>query len=478
MLLPLLWGLLLSPIAIFDVRHGQGRASFDQILFHEHTIKAMVDTWPIAHLISPEQSLPDHFVAMTPGYHWVLAGVLRFSGVGDPGLRLVGLGLSVAVMAAFGWLLGRKCGPVAGALLVAPLMASVYVANSAAWLLADNVGWFWVAMLSLAALWLRPTARWAVLMGGLLLLTVWTRQNLLYLALPLWAAAWLRPEPEGVAGANPLAAVPARMKHLAPMALATLPAIASVAYLYSLWGGLVPYEFQGQYDGANPSNVPLQFMTLAAMSVFFVPAILGVGETGWRKALVDLLRRCWVWMLAAALASAIVAAAIPTTYAPTDGRAGLVWSITAKLSPVGYIGHTSPIVVLLAGLGAAMLTLMLTATPARQRWILGAVFAGFGIAQAASSEVWQRYHEPFALLFLAVMTGVAIHARRGGVRGTPSYQLTPIAALAIGLAIVTTVLLWRREIGPWLQGESPVPVSSLRPPLPEYERRTPWEEAP
>ncbi len=454
-MLPVVYGLLLSPIAALDVRYAGGRATFDQVLFHEHTINAMAETWPLAHL-----TYPDHYIAMTPGFHWVLAGVARLTDVGDSGLRVVALAMSVVVFVGFGVLLGRKCGAIMGAVLVAPLMASVYVANSSAWLLADNAAWMWVALLSLAALLCKPSVRWAAILGVGLLLAVWTRQNLLFLALPLWAAWWLRPAPDGPPGGHPLVGIPRRAKNLLPMALATLPAIITLVYLYRVWGGLVPHEFQGQYDGANPSNFALQLMMLGVFSAFFLPAMLGVGEVGWRERCKATLLGALPWIALAACLGGIVSALVPTTPDTTAGRSGLVWTLADTINVFGPIGHSNPLIVGAAAIGGAVLVVILACAPTRQRWILGAMFAGFGVAQGASSEVWQRYHEPFALLFLAVATMIAVSARRSAWRWPPRAQIVPIAALALGMSVTTGVVLWQREINPWRHGANPTPVSS------------------
>ncbi|MFI4883362.1 MAG: hypothetical protein ACIAQU_12340 [Phycisphaerales bacterium JB064] len=359
------------------------------------------------------------------------------------------------------------------AVLVAPLLASVYIANSAAWMLADNAGWLWVGLLSIGALLWKPSVRWAIVMGLGLLLAVWTRQNLLFLALPVWAAAWMRAAPEGPGSMNPFIAIPTRLKNLLPIAGATLPALASLVYLHHVWGGLVPYEFQGQYDGANPSNLVLQLMMLAGLGVFFMPAVLGVGEPGWKPRVAALVRSAAPWMVLGFVLAGMVAAITPTTHAPTEGRAGLVWSVADKINLLGPIGETNPVAVLMAATGGAALALMLAAAPARQRWILAALYAGFAVAQGASSEVWQRYHEPFALMFLALSTMVAVGARSRPSTRPPVVQLGPILLLALGMAITTSVVLWQREVVPWRNGAEQTPVSSLLPEPPAENLKRP-----
>ncbi|GIW74082.1 MAG: hypothetical protein KatS3mg103_0604 [Phycisphaerales bacterium] len=470
-LLPLAWAAALSPIALLDVRNASGRATFDQVLFHEHTIDALAANWPLAKLTYPE-----HYVAMTPGYHWVMAAIKRLAGLDDAGLRLASLLLMAVLFAVLGVQVARRCGWVLATAALAPLLGSVYVANSGAWLLADNAGWFWVGVLSLWALRADGSWRWAVVMGLGLLAAVWTRQNLLLLAMPAWIAAWVAPGGPGM-----LDGLGARVRSWLPMALATLPALASVAWLVHVWGGLVPYEFQGQYDGANPANLLLQLVTLAVLGPFFLPAVLGLGEPGGRGRASRMLRCALPAMVLAFVLACLMGLVVPTTHEPTAGRAGMAWSVFDRLCPVGPFGRHNPLTVLVAGLGAAVLVVVLAALPWRARLVLGGLWAGFAIAQCASSEAWQRYHEPFTLLFLALATMQAAVGRRtepvaheagssqptgrvgSGPQAVPAVQWVPMALLAAGLAIASAVVLWQREIGPWRQGAQAEPVNARLP---------------
>lgn len=459
--LVVLWWAVLSPIAFLNVRTGGARASFDQDLFHLPTIRALAETWPVAKLTAPE-----HFVAMTPGYHWVLGGLARLTGLGDVGLRLAGLTLGAAMFAGLGLWIGRHAGPLRGAALLAPLLASMYVANAGAWVLTDNAGWAWVGLLSLLALYGQPGLRWSLVAGGCLLLAVWTRQSLLWLALPLWAAAWLQRPPESL---NPLRAIPVRLRRLVPIALATVPSVVSLVYLYRVWGGLVPYEFQGQYDGASAANIALQFTMLTGLGPFFLPAIMGIGEAGWRARARETWGRSRGWVAVAALLAALASALAPTTLAPTQGRAGMVWKLADTLNPFGPIGTSNPVIVLASALGGALLAYVLACVDARRRWILAAIFAGFGVAQGASSEVWQRYHEPFALLFLALAACVAVASRPGRPHRPLGAQVGPLLALALVMAVLTAGALWQREIQPWRIGANPYSTDPQLPPPPPRE---------
>jgi hypothetical protein len=68
-------------------------------------------------------------------------------------------------------------------------------------------------------------------------------------------------------------------------------------------------------------------------------------------------------------------------------------------------GHTALIFVVLAPLGAVVLAALLTAASKARPgmgWVLLVTLLAFTAAQAASYQLWQRYNEPFALMFLAL----------------------------------------------------------------------------
>jgi len=465
--LPLVYVLVLLPITVLDVRHASGRATFDQSLFHEPTIRAASESWPVVEL-----TYPKHYVAMTPGYHWAFGGVRLLTGLEAPGLRVVWLVVSGVILCGFTLVLARRAGVWLGVALSVPLYMSLYVVSSSAWLLADNAGWAWVLALSLLALRIPWSWRVGVLAGLGLLAAFWTRQNLLWLALPLWAAAWMGPwrgRSGGLddPGAHPLASFRRRAVALLPMAAATIPALVSLWYVYSVWGGLVPHEFQGQYASYNLSNIPLQFAMLAALGPFFLPALVGVGEAGWRERIARTLARCRPWAIGAAVAVAAFSSAVPTNYEPKAGRAGMVWIIGSKLNALSPApDFFSPLLVVGAAVGAAVLVCAIACAPGRQRWVLGAIFAGFGVAQAASYVAWQRYHDPFALLFMGLLTATAVAARERRPARPPLIQVVPLVLLAVALAVVTVATLWQREIGPWQAGAPAMPSSSDLPPPP------------
>ncbi len=356
----------LPSLAIILSGDLSGRAGYDQSNFHEPAIRSFA-----AHLPAPD--LRDYPSATTPLYHLVLALIARL--IHDSREFLQGCGLVFS--ATLVWLLGTRAARRTPhlALDAAPFAASMYVLASAAWLLPDNAGWLGVLGVLLLALRDRAST-WTFPAAGLCLLAlVLTRQVHLWAAAPIWAAAFLS------SGRHPgLALLRASW---------TLPAFAAVVAFYSLWGGLVPPSFQGQYPRAiNPAAPAFILSLLGGFGVFY------------SIHLVPALRHPRRWTIPAAmLAAALLALAFPTSFDKEAGRWSGLWNVARDLpAPAGR----SLLIVPLAALGGGILAAWALVLPRNSALVLGSALAGFVAAQSASLQLWQRYNEPFVLMLLAL----------------------------------------------------------------------------
>jgi hypothetical protein len=134
-------------------------------------------------------------------------------------------------------------------------------------------------------------------------------------------------------------------------------------------------------------------------------AILGIGFWPWLAPAACRLIRDHAGTASFAIGIGLLAALIPeTTNNPEAGRYSGWWSLTAK-APV-LMGRTSLIFVVLAPIGAVLLAGALRSVPRRAGWTLLAAFAGFTLAQSSTALSWQRYHEPFLLLLLAILAAL------------------------------------------------------------------------
>lgn len=487
---------LIASAIIFSPEQSQGRAASDQFSYHEPSIRKIA-------MDLPAPDLADYWSATTPGYHLLLSLPVRAFDPPREALMLGAAGFTAGLYFLVSTWLARRVGPGRALWLTLPLLASVYTLFPAVWLLPDNAGWLLVASVYLLAL--RPRFdRWTILAGGACLLAlVWVRQSHLWAAGMLLAAAWLgtTTAPTGPAAhahalpddppARPLAQIATLFQgrlwgqdsvtsRLTLASLAILPAAISVAWFAQLWGGLTPPRFQEQYGDASGGIEPATPAFFLSVTGLFIPFMWGYVWPGFR-------RLCKTPVLPVAVAlGALALALIPETFPASPGRRSGIWHL-AGAAPI-LLGHTSVVIALLAPLGALGLVSLLATVPRRTAWVTLAGLAGFVLAQTVSPMAWQRYHEPFVLIVLAVLGAeVAAH------RPFPGFlirflRVSGPLALALLLALITLMSLRREDpITPQANGDlswsieaqpirnwTPPPL----PPLPASEPPSPKPEPP
>lgn len=423
LLLAVLFAAVAMPMIFASVLRGRG--AYDQVNYHEKVVRTFAEQLP-------RPDLRDYLSATTPGYHLVIATLTRAAlgsnlhageSTPDPSanpararqripMQLAGLTFTVTwLILLSAWLTNRlrastHTAPSAQLLAIAallPLAFSPYVLQSGVWLLPDNAGWLMVTAVLLLALG-RPSSARLVLMGLFVLLAVWMRQIHLWSAGIVWAAGWLAATLPNNPGNDTRALldwrdlIPAHLGkligRLALAILATLPALATLAWFYKLWGyHLIPPTFkewyaQGQYQLGTPA---------------FTLTLLGIYSAFFMGTLWPSLARAWQHHRAAlALAGALgIALALigPTSANYHAGRFGAIWSVVAR-TPA--LGDRSLLITLGSIVGCIALAGWLAGIPRRERWIMLAALAGFIASQTFNQQIWQRYHDPFVLLWLAL----------------------------------------------------------------------------
>jgi len=400
-----------------------GRAASDMINYHEPAIRAFAQQWP-------RFDFRDYLSATTPGYHVVLATVARWVNPATAALQFAGLLFAVRMIISLTTFGAVRVGTREGFALAAPFAASLYVFVSGAYLLPDNAGWLGVLLVLIVALRERLTWAWLALGSAALCALVFTRQIHLWAAAPLWAAAFFNPPLSGSAK-DPHEQPMAHRVRAAALAVAiTVPAFAIVGYFYSLWGGLTPPMFKDFHaSGVNLAAPAFVLALIGGLAPFFV--------RWWWPSLAGAQRTCR-WLVPAALVAGLVLALAPaTTYDQHAGRwAGVLWDVSRRLPVIA--GRTSPLFVLLTPVGAVVVAALVWGM-SRERLVQVAVvmtaLLAFTAAQAASYQLWQRYNEPFVLMFLAL--ACAMQSRE-----LPAAPLLRRAAwlpvlLAVGFAAMT-----------------------------------------
>jgi len=395
------------------------RVAFDVVVYHEPAARYFAADWP-------QFDLTDYLSATTPGYHLLLAGIIRTVSESRTVLQLA----SAVIAAALAGVVGLTCGlrlpwkHAAG--LTALVVLCPYVVQSGAWTLPDDLGWLGVAaILALAFGQQRPAAR--IIASGLVLaLLVLVRQAHLWAAAAVFASAWLVATPPGGLIRTVLFRWPKRLPW-AFLALACItPAVLVLAYFYSLWHGLTPPRFAAQHQGLNFATPAFVLANLGIVSVFFSPLLARAALATWREGR--------GWLIVALLLGLIAARAPDTTYSLDAGRYSGLWNL-AKIGPVE--GQTSMIILGLAVLGSLAAVVWVRALPQRHGAVFLATLIAFTAAQTANHHCWQRYVEPLVLI-LTVLAAASIAGTTGWSR-----PFTWGAAGLAALLLVSNVLFLR-----------------------------------
>lgn len=427
------------------------RAAFDEV-FHANTIRQFETEWP-------RPDFREYDSATTPGYHLIMAGVSRAAGgsaAGSTGaMRVLGAIFAAALAGLVAGMAAARVGVAGGVALAAPLAGSMYVVNSGVHLLPDNLAWLGVAgVLGLA---LRRFSWGAVAAAaGVVAALVLVRQVHVWTAGVVWAAAGISAATAlGPGRGWPFADGAELRRGIARGAVAaalTLPAFVVLGYFARLWGGLTPPKFnfdQGAAGitletnvvGVSPATPAYVLALVGVLGVFFAPFFLGVARGG----------RWWRWAAGGAVAGACLALVPETTYRMPE-RIGSLWSVVRVMEGWGLMigGRTAPLIVVLAACGGAVLAGWWPLADRRARWILGTALLAFTLANTAQALVYQRYLEPFVLLWLALAAACGPE-RSDGAEGRRASRPRWAGAGPGGLAI----MLW--GLSGWVLATSPAP---------------------
>lgn len=426
-----LFAALVAPMVLS--RAGYAPPAWDEEIYHLPIIRTMAQQWPSVDIVKYDS-------ATTPGYHVVMAGVLKAtdSVMAMRGLNaLLSAGLIAAVFASIRSLAPGRHAWLACALTL-PLVTSQYFLGGAIWLTTDNTALLFVVL----ALWLGVLARTTpgrnVAAGALSALAVVVRQLHIWIAAPIVLASMV---------ASPLARLAPRFlrEDRAPETrswtslitglVAAALAFGTLGLFVWLWGGLLPVtqKVRDQHlQGLNPATWPFALSLCALLGVFF----LSVGHGHGREVIAALRARAGLTLavVLAGLASALV---FPTHWVDRVRDTGPVWKLV-KIAPAPM--GRSVVLAVLAPIGAVILLLLWKrASDAGRRvtatLVLFAMIAWLA-AQTANIMCWHRYFEPLLLIMLAWLAAM-------GAKEKQSWRtwIGPIV-LAMGLLALSAVTLY------------------------------------
>lgn len=356
-----------------------GPKAFDHRYFHLPLVRAWAESWPLV-------DIRDYGSATGPLYHWIMAAVARAIGSGDALETSVRLQLANACFGAAATIVlfravRRTLDAPAAFLAAAGLACSPYLIGNAIWMMTDNLSLLLVAAVVGSAAFAPPRDGRILREGVLAALATATRQINPWLLAPIVAGALVRGE-----GAR---------RPLRELLLACALPVAVLGGFLTLWGGLVPPRFRDLHAaGANPAAIGFSLLLVAA---YGWPLLLACGD-----AARGLARRPAL-AAAIAIAGCGLAAIGPSFASIEEGRnGGWVWRSVAALPT---IADRSPLIVLGGGAGGLLVACLLAqsrrAGRAGEALVVLAAFAGFAVAHAANSQIFQRYYDPMVLATLA-----------------------------------------------------------------------------
>ncbi|NJK93093.1 MAG: hypothetical protein HC904_15505 [Blastochloris sp.] len=385
----------------------------DHRSWHLPTVRAIAGHFPQLDLEN------DPKAAMTPGYHYLLAG-LMVCGANETLLRGVHVALSLGLILVLGWRLSRVLSIQEVVFWLGPLIFSPYFLKASAWIVTDNPG---LLGMTCTMLFLVSPLKKEHLVGLTLGITLsfWFRQTYLWLLVPMAYALWER----GVTGR--------RWGSLFKMAgVGALP-VLSAAWVFWEWQGLVPPVWR-EINQSLTLNSSIHALALAAC--IMGPGLWVFAKEGWLK--------FSPWWVASMLGGFCLAWSGPTTWSMEEGRwGGVLWNLTTML-PAWY--ERSLVFLFLVPVGAVVLTIwaevLLRVAGVRGRiWCLS--LACLILSWVSSKLAYQRYFEP--PLFIFMILGFYWTMRQRGDRTMGSR-----VAWVMGLLMVVQILglgwFWLRRM--------------------------------
>lgn len=426
----------------FGVMFGGGAHSpqqWDMDEYHWPTIKSFAADWP-------HPNLESYNSATGPGLHILLALVYRATG-SELAARLtvvaIGLVFVVLMYAIARRVLIWKRDPVpnqsgwTACALSLPVVCSPYTLGSLIWIATDAPALLFV-MLALAGSVMFPFRARIILLAGLAAaIAVSIRQIHAWTIAPLgFAGVLASPLVKFVPGVfrDDRLQEPRSWSNVAAGALAAAMPLGVVVWFVSMWGGLIPNspEMRGTHGrGVNVATFAFALAVAGCFGPFFVFSLSNPLAT---------LRRARRWIVIGAGIALVASLAVTTSEVWPERSGGIVWLLAKKFSSVDVFDR-SPVIVLFAVVGAAVIaTLTQAASDAGRRatalFLLLAMF-GWACAQAANPMAWQRYFAPIELIALAWLTAMGWNSKHDPADRPLPRRISGLIVLGVAQAGMT-----------------------------------------
>jgi len=376
----------------------------DERSFHLPTIQQFAAHWP-----TPD--LTTYRAAQTPLYHWLMAGVVEAAGYHVWLLRLLSALFAYATAIVLYRLLVRRgitsstaCG------LALLFLLSPYVFGVSFLAMTDSLGLLFV-VLAISRLDAfrsdRAQGSFAAFLAWMCL-AILTRQS----------AAWL-----ALAGFAVLLLVRSDRRAILSGTLGLVAALVPLAALVVSWGGLVPKGSDATSCGLCKAGVAGAGLTLrSTIPTLGLIAVYAIGVLG--PSLLGQLARLRAMLAPALGAGGVVALGLllePTQRASARD-AGYLWKLAGKAPE---LDGTSLVFWLLVPLGAGLAYLL--ARRALPDPFPAVVVGAFLVSTLVVRLPYQKYFDPFALLFVLLAT-------RPGLDLLKRWQWGGVGLLAVAFA--------------------------------------------
>ena len=357
---------------------GNFRVQFDQDGFHVPTVRQFQRQWP-------HVDLHDYAVATSPGYHLLMAAIAVYVRDSLVLMRCVGAVFGFGLVGLAAWGASRRT-----AALALPLAMSFYVLTSTVWLLPENAAWMLVAAAMLISLHARGARLfWASAIA--LTLLIFVRHSHIWMVGVFVVAALTEETTEGR-----LRLRLSPQTWLATVA-AALPAVALLLWLISIWHGLSPLSFQPgvksdlfqalPVGGFAPGAPAMMLAVLGAFGLLLLPWLWPAGRAGGVATLGGVI--------------GFLLGVLPASSYNFPLRRSGFWAIVQKFDRLVFFDR-SLIFIAGATLGGVVAAVALARMKPRDRLIFAAALAGLTTVQMTQTYLWQRYYEPFVLLWLCL----------------------------------------------------------------------------
>ncbi len=397
------------------ISYSKGRGFHDQEVYHLPAVRHFMDGGGVG----------DYSSATTPGYHQMIAFVGQWSGGNLYVMQGVNALITLGLLIGLTWLIsGRSVSTAASIVLILPVIFSLYMFPAGVWLLPDNLAWF-LCGACLWLLWREPVRkrgyREVLLIGTIIALSVWVRQTMIWLLVPMWV--------RGAVLCNSSEQRLRNQKILWAYSLASLPALALIGFVIIQWNGVVPPSFAERHVTINPAGPA--FM-LALIGVYGFCYLSCVWEEIRQFVQDREFRKYLFW---GAGIGCLLACCVNTSYSWEYGRASGLWN-AVRLFPV--VSDRSLLICGLSGVGGAVITVWVHLARGMHRWGLLASLPAFALTQVPNHFVFQKYYAGF--LFIVFLLSLHFYFRKGG-RLSRGWWVGPA-----GLACTNAMILVRALI--------------------------------